>query len=96
MYTHGEGSPTLAMICTKLRMSSSKVRIILQELVNRRILVEVKDDDDVTYFPAVDFHQLSWADIITRLSHIDKNQGEAWKVRLAKAINEEFSADKFA
>lgn len=95
-YTHNNGGPTLAMICKKLRMSSSKVRVVLQELVDRRILVEVKDDDDVSYFPAVDFHHLSLSDIITRLSYMDENRGEEWKVRFVEAMNREFSKDTFA
>lgn len=95
-YTHNNGGPTLATICKKLRMSSSKVRIVLQELVDCRILVEVKDDDDVSYFPAVDFHHLALADIIIRLSHLDENKGEQWKVRTVEALNREFSKDTFA
>lgn len=51
-YAHNHGGPTLASICKKLRMSSSKVRIILQELVDKKVLVEVREDDDVSYFPA--------------------------------------------
>lgn len=95
-YTHNHGGPTLASICKRLRMSSSKVRIILQELVDKKVLVEVREDDDVSYFPAVDFHHLSYSDIIVRLSHIDENRGEAWKVRFVEAINHEFSKDTFA
>ncbi len=96
MYVHGEGTPSLGMICKKLRMSSSKIRIILQELVDLKILVEVKEDDDVSYFPAVDLHRLSVADIINRLSYLSDNKGESWKVRLVAAVEKEFSADTFA
>lgn len=95
-YTHDNGGPTLAMICKKLRMSSSKVRVVLQELVDKRVLVEVKDDDDVSYFPAVDFHHLTLADVITRLAYMDENRGEEWKVRFVEAMNREFSKDTFA
>ena len=95
-YTHHQGGPTLAVICKKLRMSSSKARIVLQELVDLDILVEVKDEDDVSYYPAVDFHHLSMSDIIIRLAHLDKNKGEKWKVRFVEAIKKEFSADTFA
>ena len=95
-HIHGQGSPTLAMVCKRLRMSSSKVRVILQELVDHKILVEVKEDDDVSYFPAVDFHRLSVADIINRLSHLDQNKGEEWKVRLVGAVRQEFGQDTFA
>ncbi len=95
-YKNGLGGATLADICKKLRMSSSKVRVVLQELVDRNILVEVKDDDDVSYYPAVDFHHLSLADIIIRLSHADESKGVEWKVRFQQAIRQEFSADTFA
>ena len=95
-YAHNHGGPTLASICKKLRMSSSKVRIILQELVDKKVLVEVREDDDVSYFPAVDFHHLSYSDIIVRLSHIYENRGEVWKVRFVEAIDHEFSKDTFA
>lgn len=95
-YIHHQGGPTLSMICKKLRMSSSKVRIVLQELVDKKILVEVRDDNDVSYFPAVDFHHLALSDIIIRLSHLDENRGEEWKVRFVETINREFSKDTFA
>lgn len=95
-FTHNQGSPTLAMICKKLRMSSSKVRVVLQELVDQKILVEVRDDDDVSYYPAVDFHRLALSDIITRLSHLDENRGEEWKMRFVEAIKREFFKDTFA
>ncbi|MEG0795347.1 MAG: YihY/virulence factor BrkB family protein [Odoribacter sp.] len=95
-YMDNNGSPTLGMICKKLRISSSKARIVLQELVDKKILVEVNGDDDVSFFPAVDFHQLSLADIINRLSYLDKNKGEEWKIRFVEAINREFSSDTFA
>lgn len=95
-FTHNQGSPTLAMICKKLRMSSSKVRVVLQELVDQKILVEVRDDDDVSYYPAVDFHRLALSDIITRLSHLDESRGEEWKLRFVEAMKREFSKDTFA
>lgn len=95
-YTHLKGGSTLAMICKKLRLSSSKARIVLQELVDKKILVEVKGEDDVSYFPAVDFHNLSLADVITRLSFMEENKGEEWKVRFIEAMNREFSKDTFA
>ena len=95
-FTERKGSPTLSQICGRLRMSSSKARVLLQELVDRGILVEVKGDDDVSYFPAVDFHRLSLSDIIIRLSDMDKNKGEAWKVRFIETVKREFSGDVFA
>ncbi len=95
-YKSGLGGATLADICKKLRMSSSKARVVLQELVDRNILVEVKDEDDVSYYPAVDFHYLSLADIIIRLSQAGESKGEEWKIRFQQAIRQEFSADTFA
>lgn len=95
-FTERKGAPVLAQICRRLRMSSSKARGVLQELVERGILVEVKGEDDVSYFPAVDFHMLSVSDIILRLSDMEKNKGEAWKVRFVEAVKREFSGDVFA
>ena len=95
-YTHNNGGPSLALICKRLRISSSKARVVLQELVDQRILVEVKDEDDVSYFPALDFHKLSLADLINGLSHMEDNNGERWKVRYMEAIKREFSGDTFA
>lgn len=95
-YKHNHGGPNLALICKKLRMSSSKASIILQELSDYHILVEVKEDDDVSYYPAVDFHKLSLSDIITHLSHVDENKGEDWKIRFIEAMKREFSKDTFA
>ena len=95
-YTHNNGGPSLALICKRLRISSSKARVVLQELVDQRILVEVKDEDDVSYFPALDFHKLSLADLINGLSHMEDNRGEDWKERYVEAIRREFSGDTFA
>lgn len=95
-YMRNNGGPPLSAICKKLRMSSSKIRMVLEELVEKKILVEIKDDDDVSYFPAHDLHTLSLADVIVQLSYMDGFKNEEWKKRFIKAINEEFSSDKFA
>lgn len=94
--SQNSGGPSLAMISKKLRMSTSKLRVVLQELVDKKILIEVRDDDDVSYFPAMDFHSLSLSDIITRLSYVDINKGEEWKLRFIAAVDREFATDKFA
>ena len=47
-YTRQGGGLALAVLCQRLRMSSSKARIILQELVDLDILVEVRDEDHVS------------------------------------------------
>lgn len=95
-FTAHRGGPTLGMICTKLRINSNKVRVVIEELIDQKILVEVKEDDDVSFFPAIDFHHLSLADIINRLSYMYDNRGEEWKLRFIEAINREFSKDTFA
>ena len=95
-YAGGQGGAALSAICKKLRISSSKVRVVLQELVEQKILVEVKDEDDVSYFPAMDFRNLALSDIIVRLSDMDDNKGEEWKARFVQAIKREFAEDRFA
>ncbi len=95
-YMQNSGGPTLGAICKKLRMSSSKMRMVLEELVEKKILVEVKADDDVSYYPAHDLHDLSLADVIVNLSYMDGYRAEEWKIRFVQAINGEFSNDKFA
>ena len=95
-YAGGQGGAALSAICKKLRISSSKVRVVLQELVEQKILVEVKDEDDVSYFPAMDFRNLALSDIIVRLSDMDDNRGEEWKARFVQAIKREFAKDTFA
>lgn len=95
-YMQNNGGPTLAMISKKLRMNTSKLRVVLQELVDKKMLAEIQSNDDVFYLPAVDLHNLSLADIITRMSDLDTNKGEEWKIRFITAINQEFSRDKFA
>ncbi len=95
-YAGGQGGAALSAICKKLRISSSKVRVVLQELVEQKILVEVKDEDDVSYFPAMDFRNLALSDIIVRLSDMDDNRGEEWKARFVQAIKREFAEDRFA
>lgn len=94
-YKQGNGGRTLAQISIKLRISTSKLRIVLQELADKHILAEVKDDDDVSYFPAMDLHSLSLAEVIIRLSYLDKNKGEEWRIRFIDAINREFGGEKF-
>lgn len=95
-FAEGKGSPALFFISRKLRISSSKIQLVMQELVDRRILAEVREDDDVSYYPAVDFHKLSLAEIINRLSYLSDHAGEDWKARLSKAVVREFGQDTFA
>ncbi|MDE5612375.1 MAG: YihY/virulence factor BrkB family protein, partial [Odoribacter sp.] len=95
-YAGGQGGTALSALCKKLRISSSKVRIVVEELVEQKVLVEVKDEDDVSYFPAMDFRRLALSDIIVRLSDMGENRGEEWKTRFVQAIKREFAEDTFA
>ncbi|MDE7374067.1 MAG: YihY/virulence factor BrkB family protein [Odoribacter sp.] len=95
-YAGGQGGTALSALCKKLRISSSKVRIVVEELVEQKVLVEVKDEDDVSYFPAMDFRNLALSDIIVRLSDMGENRGEEWKTRFVQAIKREFAEDTFA
>lgn len=95
-FMQGKGGASLGMISKKLRMGTSRLSVVLQELVEQKILTEVRDEDDVSYLPAVDFHNLSLADIINRLSYVAENKGEDWKIRFVESVNIEFGKDKFA
>ena len=94
-YMQGKGGPTLAQISTELKINTSKLRIVLEALADKHILAEVSEDDDVSYFPAIDFHDLSLADVIIRLSYLDNNKDEEWRNRFIEAVNKEFSSEKF-
>lgn len=95
-FMQGKGGASLGTISKKLRMGTSRLSVVLQELVEQKILTEVRDEDDVSYLPAVDFHNLSLADIINRLSYVAENKGEDWKIRFVESVNIEFGKDKFA
>lgn len=95
-YAGGQGGTALSALCKKLRISSSKVRVVVEELVEQKVLVEVKEEDDVSYFPAMDFRNLALSDIIVRLSDMGENRGEEWKTRFVQAIKREFAEDTFA
>lgn len=95
-YMQDKGGPSLGDISKELKISTSKLRGVLQELVDKKILVEVKSDDDVSYLPVVDLHKLSLADVINRLSYINNRKKEAWEQRFVEAINREFGDERFA
>ena len=95
-YINNNGGPTQAMIYKGLKMNSTKIKYVLQELVDKKILIDVKNDDETSYFPAIDFHTLALSDIITCLSKVDKSRSKEWNIRFTKAIKGEFSKDTFA
>lgn len=95
-YLRNNGGPSLSMISKKLRMSTNRLRVVLQDLIDKNILAEVEDDDDIFYLPKIDLHRLSLADVITRLSYIHNQNEEMWEKRFIDAINREFGDEKFA
>lgn len=95
-YMQNKGGPTLSMISKKLKINTSKLRIVLQELIDKKILAEIRADDDTSYLPVIDLHNLSMADIINRLSYMESRKEAGWEKRFVEAINQEFGEEKFA
>ncbi|MCC8173400.1 MAG: YihY/virulence factor BrkB family protein [Odoribacter sp.] len=94
-YMLDKGGPTLGMISKKLKISGRRLRTIMEELVDKNILAEVRQPDDIIYLPLIDFHHLSLADVIICLSYMDETKGEEWEKRLAQLIRKEFGGDIF-
>lgn len=95
-YLKNNGGPSLEMISKKLRINMNKVRVVLQDMVDKGILAQVEEDDDIFYLPLMDLHKLSLADVIIRLSYIRNHAEEKWERRFIQAINREFGDEKFA
>ena len=96
VYVNNEGGPSLTMINKEMKMNTGKLRLVLEELMDRHILVGAKEDDDYYYYPASDFHRLSVAEIILNLSRVEESKDQEWKEQFSKAIRAEFSANKLA
>lgn len=94
-FSANHSTPSLSDLSKKLRVNTGKLRIVIQQLINKNILVEVKEDYDVLYYPAKDFHKLSISDIIIKLSELDISSNEMWKLRTKEAIRNEFRQDSF-
>ncbi|MCK9180799.1 MAG: YihY/virulence factor BrkB family protein, partial [Bacteroides sp.] len=100
------GILTLEMLTEKLQLSTNKLRIVLQRLVDKKILLEFKDDSDVYYYPAIDLHVLSIASLISKLSGIEcddkkevlvnKASTYNWKKRYLDVVENEFEKDRFS
>ncbi len=95
-YMQNKGGSTLGQISKNLKISTSKLQLVLHELVEKSVLAEMREDDDVAYLPLMDLHQLSMADIINRLANVDSQKEKGWEKRYAEAIEREFGKDKFA
>lgn len=96
-YIQGHGGVELGAIGKSLKMSAGKIGVVLHELVEKRILAEVKNDkDDIFYLPLIDLHQLSLADVIIRLSYVNDRKEKEWEKRYIAAVKREFGDEKFA
>ncbi len=95
-YIQNNGVPTLEKISAELCMSTSKLQVVLQQLTDKGILAETGKEDDHSYLPVIDLYQLSWAEVIIRLSNIGDRNEDEWEKRFIKAIYQEFGEEKFA
>ena len=95
-YIQNNGVPTLEKISAELCMSTSKLQVVLQQLTDKGILAETGKEDDRSYLPVIDLYQLSWAEVIIRLSNIGDRNEDEWEKRFVKAIYQEFGEEKFA
>ena len=95
-YIQNNGVPTLEKISAELCMSTSKLQVVLQQLTDKGILAETGKEDDRSSLPVIDLYQLSWAEVIIRLSNIGDRNEDEWEKRFIKAIYQEFGEEKFA
>ena len=95
-YIQNNGVPTLEKISAELCMSTSKLQVVLQQLTDKGILAETGKEDDRSYLTVIDLYQLSWAEVIIRLSNIGDRNEDEWEKRFVKAIYQEFGEEKFA
>lgn len=94
VYVTQGGGPSLGMLNKELKMNTGKLRLVLQELVDRHILVEAKEDEDYFYYPATDFHALSVGDVIINLSRVEESSDEQWKRAFMDTIRAGYANDK--
>lgn len=78
-YIQNNGVPTLEKISAELCMSTSKLQVVLQQLTDKGILAETGKEDDRSYLPVIDLYQLSWAEVIIRLSNIGDRNEDEWE-----------------
>lgn len=93
-YVEGKGGPSQTMINKTMQMNLEKLRLVLEELVDNHFLVVIKENDDYFYYPAVDLHQLSVADIVITLSRMSDSGNKEWRKQFMRTIRVGFSEDK--
>ncbi len=94
-HVKGKGGALLEEINARLGVDYDSLERVLKRLVEVGILVRVDKKDNVFYYPAVDFHTLSIADIIYRFNGISQEADEAWVRRYFEAVDKELGEDKF-
>jgi membrane protein len=87
-----EGGATTSVIARELKMNVGKLQIILDEMVDRHVLVIASGGarDDVRYLPARDFHTTTEADLLISLSRVEESKDEHWKERFIDAMRHGF------
>ena len=94
-HVKGKGGAVLEEINARLGVDYDSLERVLKRLVEVGILVRVDKKDNVYYYPAVDFHTLSIADIIYRFNGISQEADETWVRRYFEAVDKELGEDKF-
>lgn len=90
-YLKQPGGVNLQLIAENLHMNAGKVQQLLDELTDRKILVERREGAEMVYYPAIDFHDTTIADIIINLSRVEESQDPEWRRRFKRAIRAEFT-----
>ena len=86
-----QGATSLPEIAKQLDMNAGRLQLILDEMVERRVLVTSGAGENTRYLPARDFHQLSEADLFITLSRVEESKDEGWKERFMAAIRAGFT-----
>jgi membrane protein len=85
-----EGGVTAAEVARQLRTSAGKARLILEEMVERRVLVVTGTREEARYLPARDYHATSEADLFIALSRVEESRDERWRERFIATIRSGF------
>ncbi|MDR2131649.1 MAG: YihY/virulence factor BrkB family protein [Odoribacteraceae bacterium] len=86
-----EGAVSSLELGRELEMNADKLRRVLDEMVERRLLVVTGTGDGARYVPARDYRHLSEADLFIALSRVEESRDERWKERFIAAIRAGFT-----
>jgi membrane protein len=85
-----EGGVTAETLSRELHVNAGKLQLVLDEMVERDVLVATGTGDDARYLPARDPRSTPEADLFLRLSRVDESKDEEWKRRFSAAIRSGF------